>query len=246
MSVLTALCPNCGRRDTTTENDCTFGSWFVSFEGVPEDYDTMAEGLYGDGHMENVATAEEDTLKKFGVEITDEMRAKFTPQFSCASCYATYDEPNFATPPDEDSEFSEWDQQAFTALVRRTLAGGLTWVQVDARWPTTKRALHDCDVRTLAALDAADVSRIGRKPDVLGSGAKLRQVVTNAQVFCGIADDHGDVASWLAAMRHKPWEDRVTTITQQFKGMRERRAWRWLKEINEPVPEPPPWADDVK
>ena len=138
---------------------------------------------------------------------------------------------------------ADLDRIAFEALTRRILAGGLTWVQVDARWPVTRELLGDCDPGVVAALDDDALRRIMKTPNVLSSGQKLRAVIDNAQAFQELAAEFGSVHAWLASLRSLSWEERVLELSGRFKQVRERRAWRFLREIHEPVPETPPWLD---
>lgn len=138
------------------------------------------------------------------------------------------------------------DRLAFEALARRILAGGLTWVQVDARWPATRDALAGCDPGVVAALDDDALRHVMLRPDVLRNAARLRSVVDNARAFQEIAAEHGTVHAWLASLRSLTWEDRVTALSDRLRGVRERRAWRFLREIGEPVPDAPPWLDDTE
>ena len=133
---------------------------------------------------------------------------------------------------------------ALGALSRRILAGGLTWVQVDARWPATRDALADCDPSVVASLDESAIRQIMMLPDVLRGADKLRTVVANARAFEEIAAEHGSVHAWLASLRGRSWEERVLELSSRLRGVRERRAWRFLREIGEPVPERPPWLEE--
>ncbi len=135
------------------------------------------------------------------------------------------------------------DRMALAALARRILAGGLTWVQVDARWPATLDALADCDPGVVAALDEDALRQIVMRADVLRGADKLRSVVTNAKAFREIAAEHGSVHAWLASLRGLAWEERVRALSERLTGVRERRAWRFLREIGEPVPSSPPWLE---
>ena len=139
---------------------------------------------------------------------------------------------------------ADLDRMALAALARRILAGGLTWVQVDARWPATLEALADCDPAVVAAIDDDALRQIITRPDILRGVDKLRTVVVNARAFQEISAEHGSVHAWLAGLRALPWEERVAALSGRFKAVRERTAWRFLREIGEPVPSSPPWLDE--
>ena len=143
-------------------------------------------------------------------------------------------------PPTPDDR----DRRLFEVLTRRILAGGLTWSHVDARWPATRDALGDCDPGVVASLDDDALVELARHPDVLRGQEKLRTVVANAQAFVELGAQHGSVQGWLESLREAPWQERVRVISGALRGVRERRAWRFLREVGEPVPEAPPWLED--
>ncbi len=138
---------------------------------------------------------------------------------------------------------AEVDRWLFGCLARRILAGGLTWVQVDARWQATRDVLGGCDPGVVASLDDDALRELMRTPGILRSGQKLRAVVANAQAFVEIAAEHGSFTGWLSSLRSLEWEDRVVALSGRLTAVRERRAWRFLNEVGEPVPTTPPWLD---
>jgi 3-methyladenine DNA glycosylase Tag len=137
------------------------------------------------------------------------------------------------------------DSDYLEALSRRIMAAGLSWSVVEDRWEAIRIALHAFEPEWVAALDQAAADAVLRAPRMLRNPGKLGAVIANARVIADLSAGHGSLAAWLESRRELPWADRAAEWKHRFSRVGERTAWRFLKEVGEPVPEPPPWEGDA-
>lgn len=111
---------------------------------------------------------------------------------------------------------SDW----FEVLTRAVFNAGMSWRVVQAHWPATAAAFAGFDPRVVAGYDEQDVERLLTDDRLIQSRGKLAAVPVNARTFVGLADEHGNFASWLHGLGDYAARER---------GL--RRAFRYVGEF---------------
>lgn len=84
------------------------------------------------------------------------------------------------------------DQRLFEKLSLEAFQAGLSWITILKRRPGFRRAFHNFDIDTVAAMTEADVERLMLDEGIIRNRAKILATIKNAQITQSmIADSPG-------------------------------------------------------
>ena len=91
-------------------------------------------------------------------------------------------------------------------LSKAVFQSGISWRVIEAKWPSTREAFHDFDVRRVAALSERDIDALAADTRVIRNRKKLEAIAGNAARMLELEAEHGSFKSTcaLAAPSRRP------------------------------------------
>jgi 3-methyladenine DNA glycosylase Tag len=110
------------------------------------------------------------------------------------------------------------DDRYLSLMSLRIFRAGLKHDMVDAKWPDFETAFHGFDVRRVRAMSDEEVEALMKDARLIRHLGKLKAVPANAATMCGLAEEHGSFAAWLAAWPAteitRLWDELAKRFTQ--------------------------------
>jgi 3-methyladenine DNA glycosylase Tag len=131
--------------------------------------------------------------------------------------------------PKNDDEFL--GQLAFIRFV-----SGFRYSVVEARWPAITKAFWNFRVNKLAAATLKDVDGLMNAKGMIKNRKKIEDVIGNAIICRKIAEEHGSVLKWIAAVKTQHASDPLLSPSlgeefRRFKGIGEMTSG-WLEGLH--------------
>ncbi len=89
------------------------------------------------------------------------------------------------------------DRKLFESLVLESAQAGLSWISILRRRDGYRRAFHDFDVASVAAMTDEDVERLMKFDGIIRNRRKIATTITNAQHFMEIQREHGSFHNYI-------------------------------------------------
>ena len=119
-------------------------------------------------------------------------------------------------------------------MSKAVFQSGMSWKVVEAKWPTTREAFYDFDVRRVANFDERDLERLEQDTRVIRNSRKLAAIVSNAGRMIELEDERGSFQSYLRSQDN--FGDTLQLIKKDFKFMGPTGIYFFLYVVGEQVP----------
>ena len=110
----------------------------------------------------------------------------------------------------------------------------MSWKVVEAKWPGTREAFHNFDIKKVAALDEHNIDSLTQDTRVIRNYRKLNAVVFNAQQMIALDDQHNGFKNYLRSQID--FDATLTMIRKDFKFMGPTGVYYFLYVVGEDVP----------
>jgi 3-methyladenine DNA glycosylase Tag len=92
-------------------------------------------------------------------------------------------------------------------MSKAVFQSGISWRVVEAKWPSTRKAFHDFDVRRVASLSERDLDALAADTRVIRNRKKLEAIAGNAARMLELEAEHGSFKKYLRSCG--PFEETV-------------------------------------
>lgn len=136
------------------------------------------------------------------------------------------------SPPDQIRPNSLDDY--LEVMSKAVFQSGMSWKVVEAKWPGTREAFHNFDVRKVAALDDKDIDELTQDTRVIRNYRKLNAIVFNAQRMISLDDEYKGFKNYLRSQ--DDFDATLNNIRKDFKFMGPTGIYYFLYVVGEKVP----------
>lgn len=119
-------------------------------------------------------------------------------------------------------------------MSKSVFQSGMSWKVVEAKWPGTREAFYDFDVKRVANFDERDLERLEQDKRVIRNSRKLAAVVSNAGRMLELDQEYGSFQKYLRSQ--DGFDDRLQMIKKDFKFMGPTGVYVFLYIVGEQVP----------
>jgi DNA-3-methyladenine glycosylase I len=102
-------------------------------------------------------------------------------------------------------------------MSKSVFQSGMSWKVVENKWPSTREAFHNFDVRAIADFDEKDIEVLMQDTRVVRNFRKLNAIVYNAQKMLDLEKEYGTFQKYLRA--HGDFDATLKAIRKDFKFM---------------------------
>jgi DNA-3-methyladenine glycosylase I len=102
-------------------------------------------------------------------------------------------------------------------MSKSVFQSGMSWKVVENKWPSTREAYHNFDVRAIADFDEKDIEVLMQDTRVVRNFRKLNAIVYNAQKMLDLEKEYGTFQKYLRA--HGDFDATLKAIRKDFKFM---------------------------
>jgi DNA-3-methyladenine glycosylase I len=102
-------------------------------------------------------------------------------------------------------------------MSKSVFQSGMSWKVIENKWPGTKEAFRNFDVRTVADFDEKDIEELMQDTRVVRNFRKLNAIVFNAQKMLDLEEAYGSFQKYLRA--HGDFDATLKAIRSDFKFM---------------------------
>ena len=125
-------------------------------------------------------------------------------------------------------------------MSKAVFQSGISWRVIEAKWPSTREAFHDFDVRRVASLSERDLDALAEDTRVIRNRKKLEAIAENAARMLELEAEHGSFKNYLRSCGS--FEQTVQSLRQNFKFLGESGCYFFLWVVQEPVPAYEEWS----
>jgi 3-methyladenine DNA glycosylase Tag len=136
------------------------------------------------------------------------------------------------SPPDQIKPASLDDY--LEVMSKAVFQSGMSWKVVETKWPGTRAAFHNFDVKKVAALNEKDIDDLTQDTRVIRNYRKLNAIVSNAQRIIALDEEHEGFKHYLRSQ--DDFDSTLTTIRKDFKFMGPTGIYYFLYVVGEKVP----------
>jgi 3-methyladenine DNA glycosylase Tag len=119
-------------------------------------------------------------------------------------------------------------------MSKAVFQSGMSWKVVEAKWPGTREAFHNFDIKKVAALDEHNIDSLTQDTRVIRNYRKLNAVVFNAQQMIALDQQHNGFKNYLRSQ--VDFDATLTMIRKDFKFMGPTGVYYFLYVVGEDVP----------
>jgi len=119
-------------------------------------------------------------------------------------------------------------------MSKAVFQSGMSWKVVEAKWPGTREAFHNFDIKKVAALDEHNIDSLTQDTRVIRNYRKLNAVVFNAQQMIALDQQHNGFKNYLRSQID--FDATLTMIRKDFKFMGPTGVYYFLYVVGEDVP----------
>lgn len=119
-------------------------------------------------------------------------------------------------------------------MSKAVFQSGMSWKVVEAKWPGTREAFHNFDIKKVAALDEHNIDSLTQDTRVIRNYRKLNAVVFNAQQMIALDEQHNGFKNYLRSQID--FDATLTMIRKDFKFMGPTGVYYFLYVVGEDVP----------
>jgi len=124
-------------------------------------------------------------------------------------------------------------------MSKAVFQSGMSWAVVEAKWPTTREAFHNFDMKRIAKMGEPDVERLTKDTRVIRNRRKLAAVLYNASTMLQLEQEHGTFKKYLRSF--DGYYELEKDLRKRFKFLGEMGIFYFLYVCREPVPEYEAW-----
>jgi len=127
----------------------------------------------------------------------------------------------------------------FENMCRVIFQAGLNWHVIDNKWPTTKKAFANFNIREVANFTNSDVERLMGDPGIVRNKGKIKAIIQNAQNFTAIEKHYGSFQKYLDSLdKSDNYANAVKDLVNKFKWLGPPSASLFLYTVGEKIE---PW-----
>ncbi len=119
-------------------------------------------------------------------------------------------------------------------MSKAVFQSGISWKVVEAKWPGTREAFYDFDVRKVAALNEKDIDDLSQDTRVIRNYRKLNAIVFNAQKMLSLDEEYVGFQNYLRSQND--FDSTLNMIRKDFKFMGPMGIYYFLYVVGEDVP----------
>jgi len=119
-------------------------------------------------------------------------------------------------------------------MSKAVFQSGISWKVVEAKWPGTREAFFDFDVRKVAALNEKDIDDLSQDTRVIRNYRKLNAIVFNAQKMLSLDEEYDGFQNYLRSQ--DDFDSTLNMIRRDFKFMGPMGIYYFLYVVGEDVP----------
>ncbi len=128
------------------------------------------------------------------------------------------------------------DRIYFENMCRVIFQAGLNWQVIDGKWPTTKKAFEDFNIKKVACFTDADVQRLLKDPGIVRNKGKVQAIIQNAQNFVAIEKRFGSFQKYLDSLdKSNNYAKATKELVNTFKGLGPPSASLFLYTVGEKI-----------
>jgi len=132
------------------------------------------------------------------------------------------------------------DEAYFENMCRVIFQAGLNWRVIDNKWPTTRQAFANFEIRKVASFSSADVERLMKDTGIVRNKSKIEAAIYNAQGFQAIAQLFGSFQRYLDGLdKSNNYAGVIKELTHKFKRLGPASASLFLYTVGEKIE---PWG----
>lgn len=119
-------------------------------------------------------------------------------------------------------------------MSKAVFQSGISWKVVETKWPGTREAFYDFDVRKVAALNEKDIDDLSQDTRVIRNYRKLNAIVFNAQKMLSLDEEYVGFQNYLRSQ--DDFDSTLNMIRKDFKFMGPMGIYYFLYVVGEDVP----------
>jgi 3-methyladenine DNA glycosylase Tag len=119
-------------------------------------------------------------------------------------------------------------------MSKAVFQSGISWKVVETKWPGTREAFYDFDVRKVAALNEKDIDDLSQDTRVIRNYRKLNAIVFNAQKMLSLDEEYVGFRNYLRSQ--DDFDSTLNMIRKDFKFMGPMGIYYFLYVVGEDVP----------
>jgi 3-methyladenine DNA glycosylase Tag len=119
-------------------------------------------------------------------------------------------------------------------MSKSVFQSGMSWKVVENKWPGTKEAFYDFDVRKVANLIEPDIDKLTQDTRVIRNRRKLEAIVNNAQSMLRLDKEFGTFQNYLRSQ--DSFDATLKRMRKDFKFMGPTGVYVFLYKVGEEVP----------
>lgn len=119
-------------------------------------------------------------------------------------------------------------------MSKAVFQSGISWKVVEAKWPGTREAFFDFDVRKVAAFNEKDIDDLSQDTRVIRNYRKLNAIVFNAQKMLSLDEEYDGFQNYLRSQ--DDFDSTLNMIRKDFKFMGPMGIYYFLYVVAEDVP----------
>lgn len=119
-------------------------------------------------------------------------------------------------------------------MSKAVFQSGISWKVVETKWPGTREAFYDFDVRKVAALNEKDIDDLNQDTRVIRNYRKLNAIVFNAQKMLSLDEEYVGFQNYLRSQND--FDSTLNMIRKDFKFMGPMGIYYFLYVVGEDVP----------
>ncbi len=128
------------------------------------------------------------------------------------------------------------DNAYFENLCRVIFEAGLNWSVIDKKWPTTKKAFANFNVKKVACFTAADEQRLMQDSGIVRNRSKIEAIIYNAQGFLAIEKQFGSFQEYLDSLdKTNNYKNVIGDLEHKFKHVGDSTAIDFLYSVGENI-----------
>jgi len=131
------------------------------------------------------------------------------------------------------------DEEYFENMCRVIFQAGLNWRVIDNKWPTTRKAFANFNIKKVACFTKTDVERLMKDSGIIRNRSKIEATIYNAQGFEAIEKTFGSFQAYLDSLdKSNNYSNVVKDLTSKFKHLGPSSASLFLYTVAEKID---PW-----
>jgi DNA-3-methyladenine glycosylase I len=119
-------------------------------------------------------------------------------------------------------------------MSKAVFQSGMSWKVVEAKWPSTKEAFLDFNVREVAAFGPFEIEGLTKDERVIRNRRKLEAIVYNAQQILALDEAYGSFQKYLRSQ--EDFDSMLKRMKKDFKFMGPTAVYYLLYVTGEDVP----------